>query len=139
MNKCVTRGFTLIELALVLLVISFLGVFAGPMLKTIADIMVTEYAINNLNTQGRIAMERMAREIRLIRSAQDLTAGASSISFTDTQGNSIAYSLNGTSLMRNSQVLSQNISGLSFIYYDSSGDITNTTNDIRYFPKFIYI
>lgn len=126
------KAFTLFELALVILIISFLGMFAGPILKSVGDVIFTEYAINNLNTQGRIALERMAREIRLVRSSQDLTVSASSISFVDTEGNVIAYSLSGNSLLRNSQVLTENISALNFVYYNSSGVVTATVADIRY-------
>lgn len=127
-----STGFTLLELAFVLIIIAFLGAFAGPIFHTIGEIIITEYATNDLNTQGRIAIERMARETRLIRSPNDLTHTSSSISFIDVDGTAIAYSKSGTNLMRNSQILSGNISALNFTYYDSTGEATTTTANIRY-------
>jgi hypothetical protein len=52
--------------------------------------------------------------------------------FTDMNGNSITYSLSGTSLMRNTQPLADGIGSLTFAYLDRNEAVTSTLANIRY-------
>jgi hypothetical protein len=88
--------------------------------------------------QPRVALERMQRDIRSIRSPADITStAATSFVFVDTDGDKITYSLSGTSLMRQlnagtAQVLADGIQSLAFAYLDLNGTATAVTANIRF-------
>ena len=65
---------------------------------------LAQYDIGDLDTQGRIAISRMSREIRSARSneAADLDISSNAqITFVNVSGDTVTYSLSGTNLMRN--------------------------------------
>ncbi|MCX5710063.1 MAG: hypothetical protein NT088_04980 [Candidatus Omnitrophica bacterium] len=69
-----------------------------------------------------VAMNRMSRDIRRLKNdASVTTANGTTFAFTDTNNNAISYSKSGTVLMRNSDGLADNISSLTFTYYDDNG------------------
>ncbi len=104
----------------------------------------------DVDWQGRVGLERMARELRNIRSNADLTMSATStapVFFNDVSGNAVCFCYEsttntvrrGSSVAPNcgaggvaptptcgtgsTQVLASNVvaSGLNFYYYDTSG------------------
>lgn len=83
--------------------------------------------ITDIAWQGRVALERMERELRAISSTAGITTWtAGTLAFTDTGGTSINYSLGGGSVQRiqgasPSQPLADNVSSLAFSYWDRSG------------------
>lgn len=78
--------------------------------------------------QGRVALERLTRDLRMVSAATNLTiVPATAITFSDTDGNNVNYSLSGSGLMRNSQVLADGISNLQFAYLRSDGNTVETT------------
>jgi prepilin-type N-terminal cleavage/methylation domain-containing protein len=130
------KGFSLIELVVVIVVLGVISTMVGEILYHSAQSVATTYDVSNISTQSRVALERMAREIRMIRSSDDLTTvQADEIDFVDVNGVSISYSLSGTDLLRNSNVLAKQIASLAFAYQDSEGnDLTFpvTAADVRY-------
>jgi prepilin-type N-terminal cleavage/methylation domain-containing protein len=128
------QGFTLIEVIIVIVLMGILGGAIAPFIYSLSQIVIVEYSLGGVNTQTRVAMERMSRELRVIRSntSTDLTAGASSISFNTINGDAISFSLSSTNLMRNSQILASNVSDITFTYYDSSGATTATVTDMKF-------
>ena len=87
------------------------------------------------DAQGRLALERMARELRAVRSTADLNIGiANQVSFTDVVGDSIAYRRNaGTSQLERLgvsgtyQPLADNVSDLQITYLQNDGKTPETT------------
>lgn len=74
----------------------------------------------------------MVREIRLIPGqAQVTTTTASSFTFQYPTGTSITYSRTGTNVMRNSDILMNNVTALAFTYYDQAGNTTTTAANVR--------
>ena len=94
--------------------------------------------VTDADWQAKVALERMARELRAVRlaTAADLDiASAAQIRFVDTDGNGVCFYRNGAAnrIMRsadgpattcgttNVQPLADNVTALTFSYWDSSG------------------
>jgi prepilin-type N-terminal cleavage/methylation domain-containing protein len=123
-------GFTLVELILVVALTALLaGVGARLALQGTNSYMAQEVR-DDLLTGNRTALERMAREIRGIRSATaaDIPVmAATDLQFTDTGGQSLRFTLAGSTLNRNGQALASNVGALAFRYLQANG--TSTTAD----------
>ena len=131
--KKTLSGFTLIELVIVIVLTGIIGAIATKMLAQGLNAYLTSKNVADADWQGRLALERMTRDIRAVRSPTDIALATSSqFTFTDSNGSSVAYTLSGSNLMRNSQALANGISTLTFQYYDETGVITAITTAIRY-------
>jgi len=119
------RGFSILELVMVLVVFGIISAVAAPLLANGFRAYFTGRDISETDSLARAAIERMTRELRGIRGPGDLAAAsASDISFVDTSGTSIRYCLGPAGgcpgaagdLMRNGQPLAGGISGLTFSF-----------------------
>jgi prepilin-type N-terminal cleavage/methylation domain-containing protein len=127
------KGVTLIELIMVIVLISIIALASTKMMVNGLTAYQTGKDVMDADWQGRLAMERMMRDLRAIRSPSDITtANSGQIIFTDINGNSVNYSLSGTSLLRNSQTLANGVQSLTFSYLDKNGSTTATLSLIRY-------
>ncbi len=127
------NGFTYIELIISIVLIGIIAAIASELLAQGLNAFLTTQNITDANWQGQLAMERMIRDIRDIRSASDVSTNtATSLTFVDMLGNSIAYSLSGSNLMRNSDVLARGVSALAFTYYDNNGAVAGSTATLHY-------
>jgi prepilin-type N-terminal cleavage/methylation domain-containing protein len=128
------RGFTLIELIIVIVLLGIISVIATKMLAQGFNAYLTGKNILNADWQGRLAMERMVRDIRAIRSptAGITTATATQLAFTDTNGTDIVYQVSGSNLMRNSQVLADGVQSITFSYFNQNGATTGVLSAIDY-------
>jgi len=126
------KGFTLIELVLSIALIGIMAFAIGPGLAAGVksyDLITTR---KQMLGSSRAGMDRMVREIRLIPgSAQVTSIGASSFQFQYPAGTSITYSLSGTNLMRNSDILISDVSALTFTYYGETDVVTATAASVR--------
>jgi len=142
-NKCKNNGFTLVELVITIIVLGIVSFGGAILLSKGFDAFFSGRNVVDADWQARIAMEKMSRELRNIRSPSDIisgssTSGLSSISFVDNNGNTVNYYVSGSNIMRTSsvdatpRVLSDG-AGLTLSYYDSTGTITTaTTTNVRY-------
>jgi prepilin-type N-terminal cleavage/methylation domain-containing protein len=127
------NGFTLIELAMVIVIIGIIAAMASSMISQGFEAYFTGKNVMDADWQGRLALERMARDIREIRSAGDIsTMTASQLTFVDLSGNTITYQLSGTNLMRNSQILANGIQSMTLSYFDANGSTTASASAVRY-------
>ncbi len=83
------------------------------------------------DAQGRLALERMSRELRAVRSTADLDISVQNqVSFTDLSGTAIGYRLNAASQIERSQSgvagtyqpLADNVSALTITYLHNDGE-----------------
>ncbi len=126
------RGFTIVELVLSIAILGVLGMALGPGIATSVQSYNLAASRRQSTAEARAGMERMVREIRQIPgTAQVISLGASNFQFQFPTGTAITYSLSGTNLLRNSDVLVSNVSGLSFAYYDQTGAATATPSNVR--------
>lgn len=125
-------GFTLVELVIVMVLI---GVVA-----TISSLMIAQGVGGSQGAKredaiawnARIPMARMAREIREANPDSIITATVTQFSFIDATGTTITYTLVGTELYRDAQLIADDITIFAFLYYDETGAAAATTADIRY-------
>ena len=66
------EGFTLIELVMVIMIIAIIAAMSSKLFVQGATGLLTAQNTLSANWQGQIAMERMTRDIRDVRSAVDV-------------------------------------------------------------------
>lgn len=132
-------GFTLIELSIVIVLIGIIAGVGAMLILQGVNAYISQDVRADLTSQGRLAIERMAREIRTIRQASEMGTAVigtisgnptSSLIFADLTGTSITYSLSGTTLNRTVGAgvfaLAEGVAALEFRHYDTTGALTTT-------------
>ena len=133
-----TQGVTLVELVVVMVILAVLVAAVLPILRGGFQTYFAGRDIISTDTQVRPAIERIARELRQIRSATatDLTIlPATQITFNDFNNNTVVYSLSAATgtLNRNGQPLSDRIGSLTFSYAQSGALVASTgANNVSY-------
>ena len=119
------EGFTLMEIILVLVLIGIMAAVLVPTLQEgVQSYTVTETR-GDLTAQARQAATRMIRELRNIQKEADNTPNISSanvttVTFVDVLDNTITFNLSGGTVQRNSNALVEQVSNLSFRYFDAT-------------------
>ena len=127
------RGFTLVEFIIVIVLMGIISAIASVTLSQGFHSFFASQNVIDADWQARYALERMSREIRIVRSLSDITTASSAqFSFNDINGNAITYNLSGTSLMRNTQILADGVQSVTFTYFDKTGASTAILANIRY-------
>jgi len=126
-----SKGFTLIELVIVILIIGIITGIVGSTLLGAIDAWTFKFNRTDLLLDGRLAMNRMVREIREVKNkAKVTTADPSEFSFENVGNVDITYSLSGTDLDRTedetTNTLAEDVSDMTFTYLDSNGDTIET-------------
>jgi prepilin-type N-terminal cleavage/methylation domain-containing protein len=128
-------GFTLIELVMVMLL---LGIIAVTFNKIFIQGLITANAEEQMSDaawQGQMIMQRIVRDLRMIRSANDITTMTNdNLVFTNILGSSINYNHNGNSelLTLNGDTLSSGVEHLTFYYKTSANTTTTTASNLAY-------
>lgn len=143
------RGFTLVELIAVIVVAGILFSFGSVLLSRIFSSYSLKQDVADADWQAKVALERAARELRAVRSATaaDLDiASLTQVRFVDTDGNGVCFYHNGAAnrIMRsddgpatacgtnNPQALADNITSLTFSYWDNTGAATAVVASVYY-------
>lgn len=133
MRRNQQSGFTLVELIMVIIITGLITAAVSQIIAQGFNAYLSGKNATEADWQGRVAMERMARDLRMIQSPSSITTATSNqIVYTDTTGTSITYQLSGTTLQRNSQTLATGINSLTLSYFDKTGTSTGTLTAIRY-------
>ena len=120
------KSFTLIELVMVIVIVGILAGASSMYIKETIDLWRFLSFRNEITAQGRMALERMSREIREIKlrtqSYEPIqSAQANSFRFIDVSNNDITFSLSGNNLLRTVggvvNILASNVTSLQFCYY----------------------
>jgi len=129
-------GFSLIELVTVMVLLGIVAAVAAPFISDSFKAYFTGRDLVETDWQGRVALERMTRELRTVRAPVDLTmTSVSDLTFVDVDGNSVRYFMSNcvlticelTRLVPPSvtgQPLATGISGLAFTYLLRDGKTT---------------
>jgi prepilin-type N-terminal cleavage/methylation domain-containing protein len=131
-NRC--AGFSLVELILVVVLTAILAAVGSQMLgKSLRSFVFGKEVIKG-DSQARVALERLTRDLRMVSAPANLViVPATAITFSDTEGNTVNYSLAGGKLMRNAQVLADDVNNLQFAYLRSDGNTVAATAAQVYF------
>lgn len=122
------KAYTLIETIIVLVVIGIVAAIGVPMMMQAADAWSFSSQLqNNAVLSFIVASSRMAREMRVLKDDVSITtANNTMFTFTDTSNNSISFARVGNTLMRNSDGLADNVSSLTFTYFDDDDNVIAT-------------
>ncbi len=139
LNSKKVRGFTLIEAVMVIVIVGILAGGSSMYIKQVMDTWNFQNFREEAVSQGRIGLIRMTREIRQIKGPFNVTAANQTVfSFVDHNDNAISYSLSGTNLNRNSNLLLSGVNNFTFSYYDVNNTLVtspilapNSTNIYR--------
>jgi prepilin-type N-terminal cleavage/methylation domain-containing protein len=127
-------GFTLIELIVTIVVMGIISGVAALLILQGLNAFIAEDVRASLTNDGRLAIERMAREIRTIRSrtAADIpTMLGGTLSFVDLDGNPITYTSGGGTVTRNGTPLaSATTAALGFLYFQQDGTPAGSADQV---------
>lgn len=146
-----TLGFTLVEMIIVIVVLGAIFAVGGLVLGRAFESYALTQTTTDVDWQGRVALERMVRELREIRTATaadlDMTS-ATQIRFIDAAGGGVCFYRDGATsrLMRSAdgplsacgatapQPLADNIAagGLNFYYYRNNGNVAAAATQVYY-------
>lgn len=128
-----TRGWTLAELIMVMVIIGILAVFIGPVLLNAVKAYDRTQITVNTYAKMRYAMERMAREMAAVRrnpantTAFDVSSmTATDFTFIKEDGVQVTLTVAGTNLNvtylgTGTGLLADRVSALNFAYYRHDG------------------
>jgi prepilin-type N-terminal cleavage/methylation domain-containing protein len=130
-------GFSLIELIVVIVV---LGTIASMGAIVVRDGMLGYLRgreITSADWQGRLALERITRELRDVAAPNysniaATSCGTSTFTFSDSSSTLISYTQSTTTLLRNGQPLADNVTGLRFHCLQSDVQATATLSAVYY-------
>jgi prepilin-type N-terminal cleavage/methylation domain-containing protein len=138
------RGFTLIEMVMVMVILGILAGLTAPIFSQ--GLTAARLTTENLHTLAKLryATERLVREIRQVNyngSGYDVTTmTASSLVFTkaDTVNTTVSITSSGPNLTLAygtpsvSGLLADEVSSINFAYYDANGAVTASSVDLAF-------
>lgn len=121
-----SNGFTLVEIVITIVLVSVIAAIAAMIILQGIQGYVSEASRSDVYYQARLAMERMAREIRLIRSPADITSlSNTNLQYTDVNNSIAGFNWTAPTLYRwngaGSDVLASGITAFSFSYLQQDG------------------
>ena len=130
-----SKGFTLMEVIITIVIVGIISGIAAMIILQGMQTYTKEQNLSDAHYQGRQAMERMAREIRLIRSTADITAStATTLRFTDVNGSALGFQWTNPTLNRwngvSDDVLASGVAAFSFTYYKNDGTVAVLPADL---------
>jgi MSHA biogenesis protein MshO len=134
-NHC-SAGFTLIEIVVTIVLLSIIGGIAAMIIMQGARGYSAGSQLDNLHYQARLAMERMEREMRLIRNqGSDITMMmATNLQFIDVNSAPTGFSWTAPMLSRwngtGYDTLATGITALSFTYLQQDGVTAATAANV---------
>jgi len=127
-------GFSLIELISVMTILGVIGTFFAHTMQIAGEAYHGVTVRQELLRDGRIALEKMTRDMRLVATATAVdatTLSATEFSFRDRYENVYTYTLSGGSILRNGLALVDSVASLSFNYYEKDGTAATSGNSLN--------
>lgn len=120
------RGFTLVELILVVVLVGIVGIAMTSAFVPTMTVSVQTDSRKEAFQQGRLAMERMMRELREARgfAACAPCVPTNTLSFTDARNGAVAYAWSGapqTAVTRNGTDIASNVDGYTMTFFTRTG------------------
>jgi prepilin-type N-terminal cleavage/methylation domain-containing protein len=128
-------GFTLIEIVITIVLVSILAGLAGMVILQGVRAYTVEQTRSDVHYQARLAMERMAREIRMIKSQADISAmAAANLRYTDANGSNTGFNWVNPTLNRwngaGNDALATGITAFAFAYVKIDGTAASAASEI---------
>ena len=130
-------GFSLVELIVVIVVLGIVASMGAVVVRDGILGYLRGREITSADWQGRLALERITRELRGIASPNysniaATSCGSSTFGFSDFTANPISYTQSTGTLTRNGQPLADSVTGLRFYCLTSTVQPTTTLSDVYY-------
>lgn len=127
-------GFTLVEMILSILLVGLVGAVMAPMIYQGSQGAIVGQKLATLDWSARESIERLDRELYAMRVLNITTANATTLTFTSNTAETVTFSYDAGNqrILRNSDVVANNVSSFTFSYYDSSGTVTAVLANIYY-------
>jgi len=115
-------GFSLVELVTVIIILGIVASGGALIMSRGFNVYFAGRDITRADWNGRLALERMTRDLREVRAPADITTmTATQIAYTDIFGSAVSYTRAGTTLTRNGTPLANNISAFNLSYLQRNG------------------
>lgn len=126
-------GFTLLEMVIVIVILAILSAASARVISQGFSSFAYAQNMVQLDWQAQLALKRLSYDLRSIPSTSSISVATNSqITFTNINGATISYQLNGSNLFRNTQKLTDRVSSFGLTYYDENGNVTTTINSFHY-------
>ena len=130
------KGFSLIEAIVMIVLIAVLSSVFAVYIREGFNAWRFQSGQKNMVLSGRTALNRIIRELKHINKNTNIYSSSNQyrICFLDVMNNVVTYESSGTDLLRNSEVLLENLQtpdGLSFTYLDKNGLQTGNKSHIQ--------
>lgn len=130
-------GFSLVEVIVVMVVLGIVASMGAMVLRDGILGYLRGREITSADWQGRLALERITRELRDVASPNysniaATSCGTSTFAFSDINATPISYTQSTTTLLRNGQPLADNVTGLGFYCLQSNVQPTTVPANVYY-------
>ena len=118
------KGVSLVELMVTVVLIGIIAAITARMLIIGAGTYDSVNTRNKVLQTNRISFEMLMKELRSIKSKNDITlANSSQIIFNNLNDEQINYSFSNGSIYRNSNLFVEGLTSFQFTYFDDSGAV----------------
>lgn len=128
-------GFTLVEVVVTIVISGIIAGAAALILVQATRAYFDEQTRGDAHYQARLAVERIVRETRMLRSCDDISGPANpsaSLAFTDINGSPVTFAVAGGNLSRGPELLAAGVvSAQPFRFLDAAGNPTTACPGIR--------
>jgi len=128
------KGFTLIEAVIAIVITAIIALAIATYIREGIEAWRFLSGQKSLALTSRAAMNRVVKELRRVRRSTNITTWTSQeMTFLDVETQTVTFSQEGTSLLRNGEILLDNLEdpgGLQFSYLDSDGSPAEDSSDI---------
>ena len=125
------KGFTLVELVIAIAAVSAVALMTWVLFGPVNNWMFTQRRRAGF-AENSAAITRVLKEIRRVKAPGQIQTWTSDhFRFVDIDNNAVDFQLSGTDLMRDSDVLVRDVSGITFSYLDRNGAAAGAVGQIR--------
>lgn len=127
-------GFTLIEIVISMTLLGLVAITIAPMIYQGIQGALVAKDLSTLDWSARESLERLTRELYALRRDSITTANATTLTFTSNLAEVVTFNYDGVNdeLLRNTDLLANNLTSFTFTYYDANGAVTALPVNIRY-------
>ena len=125
------KGFSLIEITIVIVLLGIVSMMAGGMLLQGVEGSQQTETLDDLDWSAREGFERLSREIRSVNPRLITAMTATTLTFTSFEGETVSFVFSGSNLTRNGTAFMDNLSSFSFAYYTGAGATTAVAANVR--------